>query len=117
MPCEGFIGNEPYFLGSAACFESLPMQRLSGYWVTGFEYSVFYSDLKSIPPESDPNAPWLFADAAVVRAGGAPQNDGRRHVFEVSFIGAYSKKKGFYGNGAYTTGVYVKRFLSVKEIK
>ena len=88
------------------------MESLTGYWVTGHEYSVFYKDAKALPPESDTdeNVVWL----ETTRTG---PMDGRRHVFEVSFIGVYSDRLGFYGNGAFRRGAYAKSFTSVKEIR
>jgi hypothetical protein len=91
------------------------MSSISGYWVTGHEYSVLYSDLKSIPSGYDSSATWLSVSGTVSKSVGiAP--DGRRHVYEVSFVGVISKRHGFYGNGGFNSGAYVKRFLSIREI-
>ncbi len=111
-PCERPIDNVTYFLGTASCLETLPLENLTGYWVTGHEYSVFYRDPKSIPRETD-----AVANEVWLETGRLGPLDGRRRVFEVSFIGVYSDRIGFYGNGAYKRGAYAKRFTRVKEIR
>ena len=113
--CEKHIGKGTYFLGTPTCFESLPMENLTGYWIRAHEYSVFYTDRKSISSGFDPNATWLElsegADAAL------PPFDGEWRLYEVSFIGVTSRRKGVYGNGTFSRGAYVQRFLSLKELE
>src|ERR1044071_9133937 len=47
------LGGEVLFVGEARCLAALPQAELSGYWVSGHEYSVFYNNKQDIKHEPD----------------------------------------------------------------
>lgn len=106
--------GESLFVGKVDCLKKLKPVRMSGLWVLGHEYSVFYENASKLPPESDADA-WLEADPSDVLRPFGFKFDGRTQVYKVDFIGTKSDAKGIYGYaGTYKRGALVLRMLSVK---
>ena len=109
------------FLGTDQCLERLPQQRLSGVWVLGHEYSVFYEGatgyvpVKPIPKSASEDV-WLTANANAILADQGIQYDGQTHQYLVEFIGTMSKEPGFYGDGLYSRGAIVIKMLRLRQI-
>lgn len=114
--CSETIGGVQYFVGSPRCFESLPQATMSGFWVVGHEYSVFYSALPSEIWELDPSATWLSFSEEAARVAERYLGDGEFHVVEVEFVGAASNREGHYGPGEFRSGVHVSKFTHIAEV-
>ena len=114
--CTETIGGVQYFTGSPQCFESLPQRPISGFWVVGHEYSVFYSGLPAEIWELDPGAPWVSYSEAGVQAAERYLADGEFHILKVEFIGAASDHDGHYGPGEFRSGVHISRLTHLEEV-
>jgi hypothetical protein len=114
--CEVTVDGVTHFVGDAQCFKSFPSQQFSGYWVTGHEYSAFYKNRQILPPEYDPDAVWLDLSPGANATAKAMEH-GVEQIFEVEFEGRDPGRKGFFGHlGMSKRGVYVDRFLKLKEV-
>jgi hypothetical protein len=114
--CTETIGGVQYFAGLPQCFESLPQRPISGFWVVGHEYSVFYPTLPSEIWELDPAATWLNYSKEGAQAAERYLGDGEFHVLEVEFVGATSDRDGHYGPGEFKSGVYISRLNRIAEV-
>jgi hypothetical protein len=114
--CTERLGGEVLFVGEARCLATLPQEELSGFWVSGHEYSVFYGKKQDIKHEPDDEAAWLFLSS---EAGVAVQDKlraGEWQVFSISFVGVKSTARGIYGPGPFKAGVLVTRILEINEV-
>ena len=114
--CTERIGGETLFVGEARCMASLPQEEMSGYWVSGLEYSVFYASRQDIKHEPDPNAAWLFVSDDAEVAVREKVRSGEWQVFAIRFIGSKSSMRGIYGPGPFKAGVLVVRILEISEV-
>ena len=114
--CTETIGGAQYFVGSPQCFGSLPQRTISGFWVVGHEYSVFYSALPSEIWELDPSATWLSYSEEAAQVAKRYLVDGEFHVLEVEFVGAASDREGHYGPGEFKSGVHISRLTRIAEV-
>jgi hypothetical protein len=114
--CTERLGSEVLFVGEARCLATLPQDELSGFWVSGHEYSVFYGKEQDIKHEPDEEAAWLFLSSEAGVAVQEKLRAGEWQVFAISFIGAKSTARGVYGPGPFKSGVLVSRILEINEI-
>jgi hypothetical protein len=116
--CTLRIGGENYFNGNFRCLASLPQEEISGYWVSGFEYSVFYPNRQTIKRGPDSEAPWLsLSDQAEAAVKSKIRGD-EWQVFAVRFIGTKAGMRGIYGHqGMSKSGILMVRVIEIKEIK
>ncbi len=116
-PCETFNDGKMQFWGDVQCFKALPMTTISGYWVEGHEYSVFYKDLHAVPIGEDDNPTWLeLSNEAYAEAEPMLRHQG--DLFEVTFVGVDPKRSGYFGHlGSFKKGVYAARIVSLKEVR
>lgn len=116
--CELELNGQSQFVGTADCLAGLPKRHMSGVWVLGPEYSVFYEgkDPASQLPNGSYSDVWLEANASKILAMHGLQFDGNAHAYHVEFVGTRSDAPGFYGNGMWKRGALVLRMLSLDEI-
>ncbi len=114
--CTTRVGSEIEFVGEPRCLAKLPQEELSGYWVSGHEYSVFYSNKEDIKHEPDAQASWLFLSDAANAAVRDKLREGEWQVFAISFLGMRSTARGVYGPGPFKGGVLVARVLHLEEV-
>ena len=114
--CTERLGDEVLFVGEARCLATLPQELLEGYWVSGHEYSVFYTDKQDIKQEPDANAAWLFLGSEAEVAVKDKLRAGEWQVFAIKFSGAKSTARGVYGPGPFESGVLVTRLIAIDEI-
>ena len=111
-PCDK--PDEGAWAAAAArsCYRSFPLETLSGYWVVGFEISLFYGDLKSAIARDDSGV-WLEtspAASAQLRSKAVPGLE----YFEITFEGRRPKVDWLVWQ--YEGMVYVDKFLKISEI-
>ena len=114
--CTESLGGEILFVGEARCLATLPHEELAGYWVSGHEYSVFYTDKQEIKHEPDARAAWLFLSSEAEGAAKEKLRAGEWQVFAVRFTGVKSTARGIYGPGPFQAGVLVARLLEIDEL-
>jgi hypothetical protein len=114
--CTERLGGEILFVGEARCLATLPQEELSGYWVSGHEYSVFYAAKQDIKREPDARAAWLFLSRAAEGTVKEKLRAGEWQVFAIRFVGAKSTARGIYGPGPFEAGVLVARIIEIEEI-
>jgi hypothetical protein len=115
--CMSEIGGVSYFLGDEHCYRLFPIREMSGFWVSGHEYSSFYRNRSSVPEGFDPAAVWLSLSHDAYTAA-EPFLDGTWRIFQVSFRGTEPGIDGIYGHqGMSKRGVFVDRFLTLKEVQ
>jgi hypothetical protein len=109
------IDGVEHFIGSPSCFKRFPERKMSGYWVVGFEYSVYYADRPQAVWELDPNAVWLSLSEDAGQAAAPYLADGKPHLLQVEFVGINPGRLGVYGVG-FRDGVHMTRLLRVQEL-
>ena len=114
--CTERLGSETLFVGEARCMATLPQEEISGYWVSGHEYSVFYANMQDIKHEPDPDAAWLFVSSDAAAAVKGKVRPGEWQVFAIRFIGSKSSMRGIYGPGPFRAGVLMVRILEMNEV-
>lgn len=114
--CAERLGGEILFVGEAHCLATLPHEELFGYWVSGHEYSVFYTNKQDIKHEPDARAAWLFLSAAAEDAVKGKLRAGDWQVFAIKFVGAKSTRRGIYRPGPFESGVLVDQIIEISEI-
>jgi hypothetical protein len=114
--CTERLGGEILFVGEARCMATLPQEEISGYWVSGHEYSVFYANKQDIKHDLDRDAPWLFVSSDAEAAVKDKVRPGEWQVFAIRFIGTKSSMRGIYGPGPFKAGVLVLRILEINEV-
>ncbi|MEJ0099848.1 MAG: hypothetical protein WDO12_08950 [Pseudomonadota bacterium] len=113
--CESISHGKIYFQGSVECFRSLPQKRISGFWLTGNEFTAFFPTKPSaFPLVGESFTTFVLSDAAWAAAK-AKVRLGERQLFEVQFVGVEAYRLGYYAPGA-DTGVFAESFTSIKEI-
>lgn len=115
--CTTIMGGEAYFIGEPRCLSALPKETISGYWVSGHEYSVFYVNGRDIQSEPDANATWMYLSSDAEESVSAVVRAGVWQVFALKFVGSMSTKRGVYGPGPFKSGVLAHKVLEVKEIE
>jgi hypothetical protein len=95
---------------------TLPQEEITGYWVSGHEYSVFYTNRQDIKHEPDADAAWLFVSREAELALNDKVRPGEWQVFAIRFIGSKSSMRGIYGPGPFKAGVLVARVLEIDEV-
>jgi hypothetical protein len=105
-----------HFIGSPECFDSLPEEPISGYWVVGFENSVFYADRPLVIWELDKSGAWLSLSRDAETAARPYFADGEPHLLKVEFIGVKPGRLGIYGGYGYRSGAHINRLLRADEI-
>ncbi len=113
--CTMTIDGVEHFIGSPNCFKRFPERKMSGYWVVGFEYSVYYADRPQAVWELDPNAVWLSPSEEAGQAAASYFADGKPHLLQVDFVGIHPGRPGSYGVG-FRDGVHMTRLLRVQEL-
>ena len=114
--CTERLGGEILFVGEARCLATLPHEELSGYWVSGHEYSVFYTNKQDIKHEPDARAAWLFLGGAAEGAVKGILRAGDWQIFAIKFVGVKSTRRGIYGPGPFESGVLVNQVIEISEI-
>ena len=114
--CTERLGGETLFVGEARCMATLPQEEIAGYWVSGHEYSVFYTNREDIKHEPDADAAWLFVSREAELAMNGKVRPGEWQVFAIRFIGSKSSMRGIYGPGPFKAGVLVARVLEIDEV-
>jgi hypothetical protein len=114
--CTERLGGEILFVGEARCLAALPQEKLSGFWVSGHEYSVFYNNKEDIQLEPDAQAAWLFLSSEAEVRVEHKMRAGEWQVFAISFVGVKSTARGIYGPGPFEAGVLVTRILKIDEV-
>lgn len=114
--CTERLGGEILFVGEARCMATLPQEEISGYWVSGHEYSVFYTNRQDIKHDPDADAAWLFVSSDAEVAVKDKVRPGEWQVFAIRFIGSKSSVRGIYGPGPFKAGVLVVRILEINEV-
>jgi len=105
----------PLFVGSEACFRVLPMQRMHGYWVVGFEFSRFHPGDGPVPQDlNDPSFVPLVVSGGVRREVGSRRSDLR--TLQIEFMGIDANTPGIYAMVPTLRGVYAHRLLSFREV-
>lgn len=91
---------------------------MSGVWVLGNEYSVFYEGRHSAVqlPSGSYSDVWLTADTSKILASHGLQIDGETHAYRVEFVGTRSDAPGVYGNGMWKRGALILQVLKLEEI-
>lgn len=119
MACQVEVGTKRLFVGTPECHGQLPKRRMSGVWVLGHEYSVFYEGEDDAPelPSRGYSETWLEVDPSKVLQPYGIEFDGETHAYRVNFIGTSSDAPGIYGHwGAYSRGALVLNMIELKEI-
>lgn len=116
--CELELNGQRQFVGTADCLARLPKRHMSGVWVLGHEYSVFYEgkDSASQLPNGSYSDVWLETNASKILAMRGLQFDGETHAYRVEFVGTRSDAPGFYGDGMWKRGALVLQMLKLDEI-
>ena len=114
--CFEIVDGERYFIGSRDCMEPLTISIFDGYFVSNLEYSVFYRSISEINVNFDNKAHWLSMSPYAEGQIRNYQLGGMQRVFEVKFEGSMSDVKGFYGQGTFSKGVHVRKFINIREL-
>lgn len=116
--CYVQMDEKTLFLGSRECLATLPEEKLSGFWLIGFEYSVFFKDFEDFKNKNMQEAYWLNFDPALDREFSKYQNPDRPALYAISFVGSESRQEGYYGSGFENVhgGVLVKSILEVTKL-
>jgi hypothetical protein len=117
IPCESFVDGKREFFTSIKCMEGLPQSEMHGYWVYGFEYSVFYFNKEDVRADYDETATSLTLSKKAYSYLEAMPESLSLGTYEIRFIGTFSDTPGVYQwGGVRNGGVHVMNFLSLKEI-
>lgn len=116
--CYVELGAERRFLGEPRCLAALDSQELDGFWIVGFEYSVFFESLDDLRAGAIPRgySLQLSSDIAPNRQefyeGYGPT------IYRVRFEGSITEEPGFYAGGYddLRGGALVQEFYEIEEI-
>ena len=114
-PCESTRDGELYFHGSNECFEALPQKRMSGFWLSGNELTMFFHELPPDRPHIGEYFTGLALSDEAYTTAESKIRGGQLQLFKIEFIGADPAMPGSYGGGA-NRGVYVSKLTSITEI-
>jgi hypothetical protein len=112
------MDGKTLFLGTRECLSKLPEERLSGFWLKGYEYSVFFKDFEDFSGKNMDKAYWLNFDASFDGKLNEYQNPNSPALYKISFIGSVSRQEGYYGSGFEDVhgGVLVKSILEITKV-
>jgi hypothetical protein len=102
------------------CLEFLPIKRLQGIYVVGYEESVFLIDQRTVPTAIDMEKRGIWADYYGDDLPGAKKaRDGAgRRFYAVEIVARYAPVKGAFGpRGASDTGMLITRFVKYRLLK
>lgn len=98
--CIIYDSGKEYFKGSLECISRQPEVPLEGYWVFGFEHSLFYESEEAFRNEEINAAYWLHLD----KIDGTDEKEYLNRLileddynyFRIRLRGSIARREGFY---------------------
>lgn len=117
--CYVRVDSDVLFLGSVECLSQRPAEKIEGYWVVGFEYSVFYRTLADAKANKIPSGYWMSFFGDLQDDVANYSRSGSLKIYKVSFIGSISDEKGFYADGLEELlgGVLVRKNFEISDVR
>ena len=111
--CYELFHGKPTYFGTEACLKERKSEVLVGYWLLGYEASIFYTN-RATASKANFDGYWLDASDENSSERNRLSNPQFQRIYKVTLIGHRSDEPGIYGPGLGNLrgGILADRILS-----